>query len=69
MSIHEEPEFKRYWNTGPIYPYHLIRDWMSCNRFEALHYQFRVLDPTKESSIWEQVSVFLVLILYYISTS
>ena len=38
ISIYKEPEFKRYWNTGPIYLYHLIRDWMSHNRFEALHY-------------------------------
>ena len=69
MSIHEEPEFEGYWHIGPLSPYHLIRDWMSRNRFEALHHRFWISDPNKDSLIWEQVSVSLILILYYISIS
>ena len=69
MSIYKEPEIEGYWHTGPISPYHPVRDWMSLCRFKALHRRFRISDPAKDSLIWEQVSVFLVPILYYISIS
>ena len=62
MSIHDEPEFEGYWHTGPLSLYHPIREWMSLRRFQALYRQFRISDPTKSDLIWDQVSVFLVLI-------
>jgi hypothetical protein len=64
MTIFVLDDITQYWKQQPIFPYHIITQYMTRNRFQELHMRYRVAPSTGCKTLWDRVILYSKILLY-----